>query len=66
MHAEVAVAIEDVRYLGTGQLRRFLSCELIERGGYSQVVAEARIIAQATERGGVPSSQDTRETERDP
>jgi hypothetical protein len=30
MHAEVAVAIEDVRYLGTEQLRRFFSCELIE------------------------------------
>ena len=60
VRAEVTVALEDVRYLGTEQLRQFFSCELIERGGYSQAVAQARVIARAAERGGVPSSQDAR------
>lgn len=44
--------MEDVRYLGTEELRGFFSREIIERVGYAQAVAEAKIIAQAAERGG--------------
>lgn len=50
MRAKVAVAVEDVRCLSTEQLRRFFSWELVECGGYSQAVAEAKTIAWAAER----------------
>lgn len=58
VRAEVTVAVEDVHYLGTEQLRRLFCRELIEYGGYSQAVAEAKVIVEAAERGGMPSPED--------
>lgn len=60
VRAKVAVAVEDVRCLSTEQLRQFFSWELVECGGYSQAVAEAKTIAWAAERGGVPSPQEAK------
>ncbi len=57
VRAEVTVAVEDVRYLDTEELRRFFSCELIERGGYGRAVTEAKVLAEAAERS-VPSPED--------
>ena len=60
VRAKVAVAVEDVPCLSTEQLRQFFSWELVECGGYSQAVAEAKTIAWAAERGGVPSPQEAK------